>query len=70
MRVGDYHEHALGEGASATAVAYVEIVFGPEQRLFGAGIAPSIVEATFGAVLSAVARASAEGWILPPDASD
>ncbi len=57
MRVGDYHEHALGVGSGATAVAYVEIMFGPEQRLFGAGAAPSIVEATFAAVLSAIARA-------------
>lgn len=66
LRVSDYHEHALGEGAAATAVAYVEIVFGPEQRLFGAGAAPSIVDASFGAVLSAVGRAVARGWIEPP----
>jgi len=70
MRVGDYHEHALGGGAAATAVAYVEIVFGPDQRLFGAGAAPSIVEATFAAVLSAVARAAALGWVEAPDPSD
>ncbi len=63
MRVGDYHEHALGLGAAATAVAYVEIIFGPEQRIFGAGAAPSIVEASFAAVLSAIARATAQGWV-------
>ena len=67
MRVGDYHEHALGVGAGATAVAYVEIVFGPERRLFGAGAAPSIVEASFAAVLSAIARAVEEGWIAIPN---
>ena len=66
MRVGDYHEHALGVGAGATAVAYVEIVFGPDQRLFGAGAAPSIVEASFAAVLSAIARAAEEGWVSIP----
>jgi 2-isopropylmalate synthase len=66
MRVGDYHEHALGAGSGATAVAYVEIVFGPEQRLFGAGAAPSIVEATFAAVLSAIARAAELGWVAVP----
>lgn len=66
MRVGDYHEHALGVGAAATAVAYVEIVFGAERRLFGAGAAPSIVEASFAAVLSAIARATEKGWIRPP----
>ena len=66
MRVGDYHEHALGVGAGATAVAYVEVVFGPDQRLFGAGAAPSIVEASFAAVLSAVARAAEQGWVAVP----
>ena len=34
MRVGDYHEHALGVGAAATAVAYVEIVFAPPISVF------------------------------------
>lgn len=69
MRVGDYHEHALGVGAGATAVAYVEIVFGPQQRLFGAGAAPSIVEASFSAVLSAIARAAERGWVAVPERS-
>jgi len=68
LRVGDYHEHALGAGAAATAVAYVEIVFGPGRRLFGAGAAPSIVDASFAAVLSAVARAVGCGWIESPSA--
>jgi 2-isopropylmalate synthase len=70
LRVGDYHEHALGAGAAATAVAYVEIVFGPERRLFGAGAAPSIVEASFQAVLSAIARAVERGWVEVPLAVD
>ncbi len=67
MRVGDYHEHALGAGAAAQAAAYVEIVFGPDQCLFGAGVAQSIVEASFAAVLSAIARAAEAGWITPPE---
>ncbi len=66
LGVGDYHEHALGAGAAATAAAYVEIVFAPDRRLFGAGTAASIVEASFAAVLSAVARAAARGWVEPP----
>lgn len=66
IRVGDYHEHALGAGASAEAAAYVEIVFGPDRSLFGAGVAQSIVEASFAAVLSALARAAQEGWISSP----
>jgi 2-isopropylmalate synthase len=66
VRVGDYHEHALGAGANATAVAYVELVFGADQRLFGAGAAASILEATFAAVLSAIARAVEQGWLEAP----
>jgi 2-isopropylmalate synthase len=66
LRIGDYHEHALGAGAAATAVAYVEVVFGSDRRLFGAGAAPSIVDASFAAVLSAVARAVECGWLARP----
>lgn len=66
LRVGDYHEHALGAGAAATAAAYVEVVFGPDRRVFGAGCAASIVEASFSALLSAVARGAARGWVEPP----
>ncbi len=70
LRVGDYHEHALGAGAAATAVAYVEVVFAPDRRLFGAGAAASIVEASFAAVLSAVARAAGRGWVSVPTGSE
>ena len=66
IRIGDFHEHALGAGADATAAAYVEVVFGPDRRLFGAGRAASIVEASFEAVLSAIARAVDRGWIASP----
>lgn len=68
LRIGDYHEHALGAGAGATAVAYVEVVFDADRRLFGAGRAPSIVDASFQAVLSAVARAVERGWVAVPEA--
>ena len=68
LRVGDYHEHALGAGASASAAAYVELVFPSGRRCFGAGRAASIVEASFEAVLSAVGRAVAAGWIEAPAA--
>ena len=64
--VGEYHEHALGAGAAASAAAYVEIAFAPDRRLFGAGVAASIVEASFAAVLSAIARAVERGWVEPP----
>lgn len=68
LRVGDYHEHALGAGASASAAAYVELIFPCGRRCFGAGRAASIVEASFEAVLSAVGRGVEAGWIEPPEA--
>ena len=35
----DYHEHAIGGGADAKAVAYIELRVG-ERTLFGVGIDP------------------------------
>ena len=62
LRVGDYHEHPLSQGAAASAVAYVELVFDSERRVFGAGVAMSIVEAAFAAILSAFSRGIEAGW--------
>ena len=47
----DYHEHAIGGGADARAVAYLELRIG-ERRLFGVGIDADIVTASLKAVLS------------------
>jgi 2-isopropylmalate synthase len=55
VAVGDYHEHALGSGANAHAVAYVELV-SRGVRYFGVGRDPSIVTATFRAIVAAVHR--------------
>ena len=68
IRVGDYQEHTLGDRASAIAVAYVELAFGSGRHLYGAGSAPSIVDASFRAVLSAIGRAVERGWLVPPGA--
>ncbi len=57
LRVVDYHEHAIGSGADASAVAYVEIQLGNTESLFGVGSHANIVAASLGAVLSAVNRA-------------
>ena len=51
----DYHEHAVGRGANATAACYVEIQ-DAGQVLHGVGIDPSIVTASLKATLSAVMR--------------
>ena len=70
LRVGDYQEHALGAGADARASAYLELVFAPDRRLFGAGVAASLVEASFAALLSALGRAEQRGWISRPRARE
>jgi 2-isopropylmalate synthase len=54
--VVDYSEHALGVGSDAVAVSYVETT-GPEGRTrWGVGTDPSIITASFRAVLSALHR--------------
>jgi 2-isopropylmalate synthase len=65
IRVLDYHEHAVGSGADARAVAYLELRIG-EHTLFGVGIAPSIVTASLQAVVSGLRRARLRGD-LPKD---
>jgi len=57
VRVVDYHEHAIGAGANATAVSYVEVRMNSEPAsLFGVGIDSHIVTASLKAVISAVNR--------------
>ncbi len=55
--VADYREHAMGTGANATAVAYMELRLPDGSTLFGAGIDKNIVVASLKAVLSGVNRA-------------
>ena len=52
----DYHEHAVGRGANATAASYVEIQDADNRVLHGVGIDPNIVMASLKATLSAVMR--------------
>jgi len=54
IHVLDYSEHALGDGANATAVAYVHLRTRKEVTRFGVGQDEDIVAATLAAVLSAV----------------
>jgi 2-isopropylmalate synthase len=53
----DYREHAMGSGANAAAVAYVELRLPNGAALFGVGIDKNIVVASLKAVLSGVNRA-------------
>ena len=59
--VADYREHAMGMGANATAVAYVELRLADGTTLFGVGIDKNIVAASLKAVLSGVNRALKRG---------
>jgi 2-isopropylmalate synthase len=55
--LADYREHAMGTGANATAVAYVELRLADGSTLFGVGIDKNIVVASLKAVVSGVNRA-------------
>jgi 2-isopropylmalate synthase len=57
VRVLDYHEHAVGSGADAQAVAYLELRIGDAVTLFGVGIDSHIVLASLKAIVSGVQRA-------------
>jgi 2-isopropylmalate synthase len=57
LSVVDYGEHAIGAGAGAQAVAYVEIRDG-ERTLFGVGLHQNIVTASLEAIVSAANRAA------------
>ncbi|MEQ1683506.1 MAG: 2-isopropylmalate synthase [Burkholderiaceae bacterium] len=56
LRVLDYHEHAIGSGADARAVAYLELRIGESQTLFGVGIDANIVSASLKAIVSGLSR--------------
>jgi len=52
----DYHEHAVGRGANATAACYVKLEDGDGRIVHGVGIDPNIVMASLKAVLSGMQR--------------
>ena len=56
IAVGDYHEHAVGSGANAAAVSYVDVVTAGVSH-FGVGRDPSIVTASLRAIVGSVNRA-------------
>jgi 2-isopropylmalate synthase len=55
VHVRDFHEHALGAGEDAAAVAYVELAVDGEVR-WGAGIDRNIVTSSLAAIVAAVGR--------------
>ena len=56
VRVLDYSEHAIGEGASAKAVAYVEMRIDGQHTVYGVGMDANIVSASIRAILSGLER--------------
>ncbi|RED48650.1 2-isopropylmalate synthase [Aestuariispira insulae] len=58
IKVLDYSEHAVGSGADAAAVAYVEARTADGRTLFGVGRDKNIVSASLKAVTCAVNRAA------------
>ncbi|MBV1705391.1 MAG: 2-isopropylmalate synthase [Hyphomicrobiales bacterium] len=52
----DYHEHAVGRGAGATAACYVQLQAADGDVVHGVGIDKSIVQASLKAALSGVQR--------------
>ena len=55
LRVLDYHEHAIGAGADAKAVSYMELQV-DGRELWGVGIHGDIVTASLRAIISGVNR--------------
>jgi 2-isopropylmalate synthase len=63
LRVLGYHEHSIGSGADARAVAYLELRIGggdpgQGQTLFGVGMDTNIVSASLKAIVSGLSRVS------------
>lgn len=57
IRVMDYHQHAIGAGADARSVAYVEMRMGDSRTLFGVGIDADTTAAALKAIVSGMQRA-------------
>ncbi len=67
LRVVDYAEHALGDGADAVAMAYVEVETPGGDPVFGAGRSASLLTASLEAVVSAANRALRRGSLARSD---
>jgi len=61
VRVIDYHQHAIGAGADAKAVAYLELRVDESRTLFGVGIDEDTIAASLKAIVSGVERARGNG---------
>jgi 2-isopropylmalate synthase len=63
IHVQNYHEHGVGSGEDATAVAYVQLRIGSDRTVYGVGFDVNIVTATLRAVVCAANRALQRKWV-------
>jgi len=63
VHVQNYHEHGVGSGEDATAVAYVQLRIGSDRTVYGVGFDSNIVTATLRAVVCAANRALQREWL-------
>jgi len=58
VRIADYEEHAIGHGANALAICFVEAQVAGAPPAFGAGMHGNIVSASLNAIISTVNRST------------
>ena len=56
VRIAGYDEHAIGDGADAVAICFVEAQVADSRLVFGVGMHGNIVSASLNAIISAVNR--------------
>lgn len=64
IRILDYDEHAVGSGADATAVCFVELRAGESDSVMGVGMHRNILTASLNAITSALNRAIRDGRVV------
>ncbi|HYL36578.1 MAG TPA: 2-isopropylmalate synthase [Bryobacteraceae bacterium] len=69
VRILDYDEHAVGSGADATAVSFVELRIGESDSVLGVGMHRNILTASLNAITSALNRAIRDQLIQAPRTS-
>lgn len=69
VRVMDYHQHAIGAGADARSIAYVEMKIDDTVTLFGVAIDADTTAAALKAMVVGVQRAEAQGQAAPSRAA-
>jgi 2-isopropylmalate synthase len=67
IHVLNYHEHAIGAGEDANAVAYVQLRVGNDRTIYGVGRDANIVTATLRALVSAINRGARTGQLTLPE---